>query len=420
MLFRSCLKATLTALLRQAPPKHTFLPHRGGGLGAFLAEERHAETFLRGQERALRTAKKFFPELGTQIADALAERASSPLGRACAAARAMLPDTARSNFPTLAELSSMKDTEARTVGEKLKAAVTAHLKGVALRALPPLQQQILVLSSLPGAAAWLTVTPRFPHLTLSDEEARAAACIRLGLPHACLAGVGGEDRLGRHALRKKGAGRIATHGVLITVLAKFSRRAHRSVEVEVVGLYGPYPQEQRRHHRNEGEMRRMDLIVMHDVGTMAMTDGTLADGAAPSLLLRSDALQAPHRALEEAERRKDKKYLADKPPNSTFSTFAIGTQCELGEQAKKWLMSWAEDVAKAQLGANAVVEKSYLRKLVWGALQELGVAIMKAQAKQIFDHAALATRRRFNLPRAGPAAALMRASGRQGRARGGR
>ena len=38
-------------------------------------------------------------------------------------------------------------------------------------------------------------------------------------------------------------------------------------------------------------------------------------------------------------------------------------------------------------------------------IQELGVALMKAQAKQIFDHATLATRRRFTSSRERPGAA---------------
>ena len=117
--------------------------------------------------------------------------------------------------------------------------------------------------------------------------------------------------------------------------------------------------------------------------------------------------------MEEAERRKIKKYDADKPQTSVFVPFAMGTQCETGEKAMKWLKEWAAEV----LGTP---DNKAGRRLVWEALQELGVAIMKAQAKQIFDHAATTTRRRFHLPRAGPAAAPLGGGGRRRNARGGR
>ena len=232
----ACLRETLAALLRQAPPKHAFLPCAAGGLGALLVEERHAEVFLRGQDRALRAVSAHFPALASRVRLARTE-AGCALGRALAAARAALPAAAASSYPA-AELSSCTDAEARELGSDLKAAVTKCLAGVALRALPPLQQQLMVLSGLPGESAWMSATPRFPHLKMTDAEARAAACITLGLKHACLAGVGGGDELGRHALRKKGAGRNRTHDVILTVLAKLSRRARRAVDLEVVGLYG--------------------------------------------------------------------------------------------------------------------------------------------------------------------------------------
>jgi hypothetical protein len=426
----ACLRETLTALLRQAPPKHAFLPCAAGGLGAFLAKERHAECFLRGQDRALRAVALHFPALASRVRLARTETGCA-LGRALAAARAALPGAAALSYPA-AELSSCTDAEARKLGSDLKAAVTKCLTGVALRALPALQQQLMVLSGLPGASAWMSATPRFPHLKMTDDEARTAACITLGLKQACLAGVGGGDELGRHALRKKGAGRNRTHDGIITVLAKLSRRALRTADLEVVGLYGARSEAPRQRRvgpsgrptqpavrqRSRGANRRMDVVETLNTGALSLLDGTIWDGAAPSWLMRADAVQFPMRALEEAERKKADKYLADKPANSTFAAFALGTQGEIGAQANAWLNQWAKDVIIAKYGDDAVPTKSDIHKVVWEALQELGVALMKAQAKQIFDHATLATRRRFTSSRERPGAAPLRGGRRLGWARG--
>ena len=118
---------------------------------------------------------------------------------------------------------------------------------------------------------------------------------------------------------------------------------------------------------------------------------------------------------------KAEKYVADKPQNSTFLTFAMGTQCELGPQAMQWLERWAKSVLEVELELNGLAPtRAQIRKLTWEALVVLGVAMMKAQAKQIFDHATSATRRRFNLPRAGPAAARLGGRGQRWSARAGR
>ena len=352
------------------------------------------------------------------------------LGRALAAARAALPGAAALSYPA-AELSSCTDAEARKLGSDLKAAVTKRLTGDALRALPPLQQQLMVLSGLPGASAWMTATPRFAHLKMTDAEARAAACISLGFKHACLAGVGGVDELGRHALRKKGTGRNRTHDFILTVLAKLSWRALRAVDLEVVGLYGARseaprqpqvgpegrPTQPEERLRSRGANRRMDVVETLPAGTLSLLDATIWDGAAPTWLSRANATEFPMRALEQAERKKAGKYLADMPENATFAAFAMGTQGEIGDQAKAWLQQWAKDVIKAKYGDDAVATKQDIHKEVWMALQELGVALMKAQAKQIIDHATSATRGRFISSRERPGAAPLRGGRRMGRAR---
>jgi hypothetical protein len=221
----------------------------------------------------------------------------------------------------------------------------------ALLALDATRKRMLMVLS--GAGAYLTVAPRFAHLRLKNVEARAAALIRLGLPHACMEAVGGADKLGRHAMRKKGAGRNAVHGTQTQCMAGLSRRAGRTATVEVVGLYGPYPG-QLSSAPKKGENRRMDLVEQNVAAcTLDLVDNTICDGATPSLVSGAAALENPLHALATAEKDEAAKYDADKPACSTYITFAQGTQCELGVQAVKWLQKWALDVAQLEGGGVA-------------------------------------------------------------------
>ncbi len=191
----------------------------------------------------------------------------------------------RGSYHALVELSSLTDAQARTAGKDLKTAVSKHYKAAALLALDaPRERMLMVLSGQKGAGAYLTVAPRFAHLRLSDAEARAAALIRLGMPHACMEAVGGADKLGRHALRKKGAGRNAVHGAQTQCVAGLSRRAGRTATVEVVGLYGPYLG-QLSSASKKGENRHMDLVEQNvEACTLDLVDNTIRDGATPSIV----------------------------------------------------------------------------------------------------------------------------------------
>jgi hypothetical protein len=226
------------------------------------------------------------------------------------------------------------------------------------------------------------------------------------------------DQLGRYALRKPGAGHNAVHGAVTLCLAELSRRAGRIASVEVVGLFPAYPG-QAANASDKGEKRRMDLVEQNAAdGSLSLVDNTVCDNAAPTWLGSGLALEKPLRALTRAEEVKAQKY-ADKPAGSTLTVWAQGTQAETGKQGLEWLQKWAVDVARLETGEQVPAAK-YVKKVMWGALQELGVVLMKAQAKCIFDHATLATRRRFISSRVSPAAAPTGAGSRMGRARGGR
>jgi hypothetical protein len=149
----ACVVEVLTALLKQAPPKHAFLSLSDGGLGLFLVSERHAEVFLRAKEPPLRVAKQHFPELARAIDAARAAQPTCALGRALHAARAALPDVPAvgGSYPALAELSSFTDAKARTAGKDLKTAVSKHHKAQALLALELRERMLMVLSGQKGA-----------------------------------------------------------------------------------------------------------------------------------------------------------------------------------------------------------------------------------------------------------------------------
>jgi hypothetical protein len=141
-----------------------------------------------------------------------------PQHRPCGARR---PDAARrlQRGYLLTELSSLTDAKARTAGKDLREDDRQHealgpYKVLALLASldEPRERMLMVLSGQKSAGAYLTVAPRFTYGWRTRTEARAAALIRLGLPHACMEAVGGADKLGRYALRKNGAGRNAMHG----------------------------------------------------------------------------------------------------------------------------------------------------------------------------------------------------------------
>jgi hypothetical protein len=82
------------------------------------------------------------------------------------------------------------------------------------------------------------------------------------------------------------------------------------------------------------------------------------------------------------------------------------------------MQKWALDVVQLECGGVAPAKK--VKKVMWQGLQELGVVLMKAQAKCIFSHAAMATRRRFISSRERPAVGSSRAGTLSWRARQGR
>ena len=197
------------------------------------------------------------------------------------------------------------------------------------------------------------------------------------------------------------------------LLARMSRRAGRAVQTEVTGLFGPYP------NKPGGAQRRMDFVETLAAGVVGLVDFTCPDGALPNHVGRATALLNPTHHLEDAEKKKGKKY-ADHPEGMKYRTFAMGTQGELGKEAMAWLDEWALDMLKMEYGPAAVPPAHKVNLVKWQALQELGVTLMKAQATQVFAHAQRAWRQRTTRTDPRPPARAVRGGRRGGRGRGGR
>jgi hypothetical protein len=385
------VKTTIAKLLdKPTAPDTAFMPFKQGGLGLWLIADRRAEIFLRGKDRGLRAARQHFPELAQRLDAARGGSSVSATGRALQRAREQLPADLLDSLPSLAELSSLDDNEARSAGKKMKEAVVTHAAKRVKQELPFKQKMIVELSARPGTAAFLTLTPTFKRDRLSPAEFRAAVCIRLGLPHDQLNSICvGDARLARTVIRQKGKASIA-HDELEKVYAEISKEAGRKVDTEVRGLFGPYPN-QASHAVKKGENRRMDMLEQDSTtGMNNMTDNFITDGAGAGASLAN-----PLKLLLNAEKKKIKKYVdGTGPPGFGFTPLGSGTQCELSEKTFKWLTDAATAVAK-RASSDGVADNKVVKRIRWRYMQRLGVTLMRAQAGMIFKYALEATRRKY-------------------------
>ena len=299
---------------------------------------------MRGKDRGLRAAQQHFPELSARLQAVHSGSTRSVTGSALQAAHTLLPASVRSSTPSLAELSSLDDKEARKAGKDLKTAVAEHLACSASVSLSHKRKLILAGSAQPGAAAFLTVAPSSKRLRMTPAQFVAAVNIRLGLPHPQLRGLPGSgDCLGRGIVRAKGKARIP-HDVHKHALADFSKEAGYIVDVEPSGLFGQYPN-QAQNATKKGEKRKPDMSV-HDnaTGESVMTDNFITDGAGSG-----GSLSDPFALLKQAEKKKIKKYVdGTAAPGYKFIPLGFGVQGEMMETSSKWLSDTALAVAKRQ------------------------------------------------------------------------
>jgi len=162
------------------------------------------------------------------------------------------------------------------------------------------------------------------------------------------------------------------------------------VDKEVRGLFGPY-RNQAAGAAKKGENRRVDMLE-HDrtTGTTTMTDNFITDGAGVGAKLGE-----PLKLLAAAEQKKIKKYVdGTGPPGFEFVPLGSGMQGEMTEATIKWLKEAALAAAKQQSDNPGVIEKLKKRNLM-RFVQRLSVALMKAQAALIFNHAVDQRRHQF-------------------------
>jgi hypothetical protein len=373
----ACVNEVLFNLFKQTPSARIRWPWAAGGLGFFRTRDLHAEVFLRGQDRASRVARTHFPSVTR-----LLQNPDAPFARRLQSARSCLPLAAREAYPAAAELFSLNDSEARSAGNALKSAVAQNLIDTDKERMSDVEKRLAALSAARGASAGFTVTPRFAESRLADADFRNAACIYLGMRPTSLLGYTLPDALGRSVLSTKTAARTATHDAQVAALAGFCRAAGRSTEMEVVGLFGPYPdQREGAANAKRGENRRMDIVTATPAtGARSLVDYTRPDCAAPSRMNTAD----PFKPLADAEKKKNAKY-ADKPPGFSFTTFAQGTQGELGREADALLLRLAHEAACKQSGSDTPPPRLQA-SLHWSFLQKLGITLMRMQAWQIADY----------------------------------
>ena len=397
-----------------------FVAAKLAGLGLWLIADHRAQIYLRAKDRALRAARKHFPQLSEPLDAARKGDAQSATGRALQAAHALLPATVRLSTPTLAELSSLDDSKARKACADLKAAMAKHVAQLAKAGMSHKRLLILAGSARPGTSAFLTAAPTYKRFYMEDAEFIAALRIRLGLPHAQLRGLPSSgDCLGREVIRAKGKARLP-HDALLKLFAGFSKEAGRLVDTEVPGLFGKYPN-QADDADKKGEGRRVDMVE-HDIATgeSTMTDNFITDGAGSGA-----SLTEPLTLLKNAEKKKIKKYVDGTGPQGyKFIPLGVGVQGEMTETTSKWLAATALSAAKRQSDDPVVIGK--LRKRIQARfVQQMSVTLMKAQAKMIIDHVVNARRGQYltapprrrraaNGRARGPAAGRFRAGGSRG------
>lgn len=115
-----------------------------------------------------------------------------------------------------------------------------------------------------------------------------------------------------------------------------------------------------------------------------MIDVVVHDCASAAHLSQPDHLEFPARGLEEAEERKNKKYKADIKDGFEFEPFAMGTQGELGPNARAWVGRLATAIAKRQCGGNEPPDGAAARIAI-SLRARLGITLMRAQADQVLD-----------------------------------
>lgn len=180
------------------------------------------------------------------------------------------------------------------------------------------------------------------------------------------------------------------HDRLKEVYAAISDEVGRVADTEVGGLFGPYPN-QAPNAVKKGEMRRVDMVESDPTtGGINMTDNFITDNAGAGASLNN-----PLRLMKEAEKKKNKKYVdGTGPAGWGFTPLGSGVNGELSEKTFNWLTDAAKAKAKSE-SSDGMARNSAIARIRWGFQQRLGIALMRAQARMIFNHVLNVTRRKY-------------------------
>ena len=247
-----------------------------------------------------------------------------------------------------------------------------------------------------GAQEWLDVCATFPTTQLGPAAMLIALAIWLGETIPALVGTGVTDLTGRSTLSSAvGPGRIGRHDGVKELLMDMeieagsnrvvpeprglflSRAAAEAAEAEAAAAdpeYEPAP-----------DGRRGDYLAHHRAAASKnVVDVAVIDGASATLLASLDHLAKPGLGLQQSETGKVTKYKSDIVPGFAFDAFAIGTQGELGANARRVLGRIANSIARRQNGGTDPPDGAAARIAI-SLRGRLGIAVMRGQAEQVLD-----------------------------------
>ncbi len=148
----------------------------------------------------------------------------------------------------------------------------------------------------------------------------------------------------------------------------------------------------RRMQKKKGEKRRVDMVESDPTtGGINMTDNFITDNAGAGASLNN-----PMRLMRKRRRRrtKNKKYVDGTGPAGWGFTPLARLRREW--RAERETSNWLTDAAKAKAKSESpdgMARKSAIARIRWGFQQRLEIALMRAQARMIFNSATCSTSR---------------------------
>ena len=170
----------------------------------------------------------------------------------------------------------------------------------------------------------------------------------------------------------------AVHDTINLVFADSLIESGHTTYVEVEGFYGPYPGNLP--GNTSGSDRRLDAVGVNTAsGDKRSFDVCRTNNATPTRLTGPGDILS---ASKEAENNKRAKYdkPGDSPPNVTFHPCSVGTQNELGPQARKVVAMLAHLTAKRDCTDGFEPSQAQVDRRRHSLHARIGIANMRGQA----------------------------------------